>query len=52
MTTGAGDPSEKDQLAGLFQALKIKIWPMLTDRSPITKSQREQALGYDAQTGI
>ncbi|GFP49409.1 Putative antitoxin VapB36 [Mycobacterium kansasii] len=36
----------------LLDVLRTEIWPLLHDRSPITKSEREQALGYDAATGV
>lgn len=36
----------------LLEVLSGEIWPLLTDRSPITKSEREQALGYDSATGV
>lgn len=36
----------------LLEVLSAEIWPLLTDRSPITKAEREQALGYDAATGV
>ena len=36
----------------LLDVLSAEIWPLLTDRSPITKAEREQALGYDPATGV
>jgi antitoxin VapB len=36
----------------LLDVLSAEIWPLLTDRSPITKSERERALGYDSATGV
>lgn len=36
----------------LLDVLKHEIWPLLHDRTPITKSEREQALGYDTATGV
>jgi antitoxin VapB len=36
----------------LLEVLNAEIWPMLTDRSPVTKSERERALGYDSATGV
>jgi antitoxin VapB len=38
--------------AELLDVLKTEIWPLLDDRSPITKTEREQALGYDTATGV
>lgn len=37
---------------GLLDVLGAEIWPLLTDRSPITKSERERALGYDSASGM
>lgn len=36
----------------LLEVLRTEIWPLLTDRSPISKSERERALGYDSATGV
>lgn len=36
----------------LLDVLRTEIWPLLKDRSPITKAEREQALGYDPATGV
>lgn len=36
----------------LLDVLATEIWPLLKDRSPISKSEREQALGYDSATGV
>lgn len=36
----------------LLEVLSTEIWPLLTDRSPITKADRERALGYDPSTGV
>ena len=33
--------------ASLLQALATKIWPMVTEHGPITKSEVEVILGYD-----
>jgi antitoxin VapB len=43
----AGDRQER-----LFDVLRTEIWPLLTDRSPITKREREKILGYDPETGV
>jgi antitoxin VapB len=37
--SGAGAPTDD-----LLSFLKIEIWPLLDDRSPITKAEREQIL--------
>jgi antitoxin VapB len=36
----------------LLEVLRTEIWPLLPDGAPITKAEREQALGYDAATGV
>lgn len=36
----------------LLDVLGSEIWPLLSDGSPITKSEREQILGYDPTTGV
>lgn len=36
----------------LLDVLHAEIWPLLTYRSPITKAEREHALGYDPTTGV
>jgi antitoxin VapB len=36
----------------LLNVLSEEIWPLLPDRSPVTKSEREQALGYDSAKGV
>jgi antitoxin VapB len=36
----------------LLDVLKTEIWPLLNDRSPITKTEREHALGYTTATGV
>ena len=42
----------EDRAGELFDVLRVEIWPLLTDRSPITKTERERALGYDSATGV
>jgi antitoxin VapB len=36
----------------LLDVMRTEIWPLLADRTPITKHDREQILGYDAKTGV
>jgi hypothetical protein len=36
----------------LLDVLRNEVWPLLPDRSPITKTERELALGYDPTTGV
>ncbi|ETW26689.1 type II toxin-antitoxin system VapB family antitoxin [Mycobacterium gastri] len=36
----------------LLEVLESEIWPLLKDRSPITKAEREHVLGYDPATGV
>ena len=38
--------------AQLLDVMRTEIWPLLPDRSPITKQEREQVLGYDPDTGV
>ncbi|WP_006247038.1 MULTISPECIES: hypothetical protein [Mycobacteriaceae] len=41
--SGTGDPADD-----LLSFLKTEIWPLLEDRSPTTKAEREQMLGDPA----
>lgn len=41
-----------DRQAQLLDVLRTEIWPLLPDRAPITKRQREEILGYDPETGV
>lgn len=41
--------SRTDELLGV---LRTEIWPLLHNRTPITKSEREEALGHDSATGV
>lgn len=41
-----------DREAQLLDILRTEIWPLLADRFPITKLEREQILGYDPATGV
>lgn len=36
----------------LLAVMRTEIWPLLPDRAPITKAEREQILGYGPETGI
>lgn len=36
----------------LLEVMRTEIWPLLPDREPITKAEREQILGYDPETGV
>jgi antitoxin VapB len=36
----------------LLDVLRDEVWPLLPDRSPITKAERELALGYDPTSGV
>ncbi|WP_293003387.1 type II toxin-antitoxin system VapB family antitoxin [Mycobacterium sp.] len=36
----------------LLDVLHNEIWPLLPAGGPITKAEREQALGYDPETGV
>jgi antitoxin VapB len=41
-----------DRQAQLLNVMRTEIWPLLTDRRPITKREREEILGYDPKTGV
>jgi antitoxin VapB len=41
-----------DRQAQLLDVMRTEIWPLLSDRSPITKREREEILGYDPETGV
>ena len=36
----------------LLDVLRTEIWPLLTDRTPITKRERKEILGHDPDTGV
>lgn len=36
----------------LLDVLRNEVWPLVSDRSPITKAEREQVLGYDPTSGV
>jgi len=38
--------------AHLLDVMRTEIWPLLPDRAPITKQEREHVLGYDLDTGV
>lgn len=40
------------QLTHLLDVMRTEIWPLLPDRTPITKREREEILGYDPESGI
>jgi antitoxin VapB len=41
-----------DRQTQLLDVMRTEIWPLLTDRSRITKREREEILGYDPKTGV
>jgi antitoxin VapB len=41
-----------DRQAHLLDVMRTEIWPLLTDRAPITKREREEILGYDPEAGV
>ena len=41
-----------DRQARILEVMHTEIWPLLTDRTPITKREREEILGYDPDTGV
>lgn len=52
MIIAADDLPEDGRQVHLLRALGTDVWPWLKDRSPITKAEREQALGYDPASGV
>ncbi len=36
----------------LLDVMRTEIWPLLGDKTPITKQERERILGYDPETGV
>ena len=41
-----------DRVTHLLDVMRTEIWPLLPDRAPITKREREAILGYDSETGV
>ncbi|MFN8033702.1 MAG: type II toxin-antitoxin system VapB family antitoxin [Mycobacterium sp.] len=41
-----------DQRESLLEVMRTEIWPLLDDRQPLSKAEREQILGYDPATGV
>lgn len=41
-----------DRIDQLLDVMRTEIWPLLDDRTPITKGEREQLLGYHPETGV
>jgi len=41
-----------DAAAKLLDVMRTEVWPLLPNRSPITKQDREAILGYTPETGI
>ena len=50
-----GQDHGRSQRAGgddtLLGALSRDVWPLLSDRRPITKAEREEILGYEPDFG-
>lgn len=44
--------ADDDEVIQLADVLSTEIWPLLDDGSPISKTEREQILGYDPTTGV
>lgn len=42
----------RDRYDELLGVLGDEIWPLLSDRTPITKSEREDILGYGPAMGV
>ena len=41
-----------DRGTDLLDVMRTEIWPLLGDKTPITKQEREHILGYDPETGV
>ncbi|QFS94617.1 Antitoxin VapB (plasmid) [Mycobacterium sp. THAF192] len=41
-----------DRVAHLLDVMRTEIWPLLPDRTPISKRDREMILGYNSETGV
>ncbi len=41
-----------DQEEALLEVMRTEVWPLLDDRRPVSKAEREQILGYDPHTGV
>ena len=41
-----------DQVTALLEVMRDEIWPLLPDRAPVTRPDREHILGYDPETGF
>lgn len=41
-----------DREEQLLDVMRTEVWPLLRDRTPITKREREEILGYDPDTGV
>lgn len=41
-----------DRTSQLLDVMRTEIWPLLTDRTPITEPETGAILGYDPNTGV
>jgi antitoxin VapB len=41
-----------DKVTQLLDVMRDEIWPLLPNRAPIAKQDREAILGYDPSTGV
>ncbi|AGB27113.1 hypothetical protein Mycsm_07013 (plasmid) [Mycobacterium sp. JS623] len=41
-----------DRAEDLLEVMRTEIRPLITDRRPVLRSEREQTLGYDPATGV
>lgn len=39
-------------VTALLEVMRDEIWPLLPDRAPVTRRDREHILGYDPETGF
>ena len=52
---GGSMAEDRDNADGgdrLLDVLRREVWPLLSDHRPLTKAQREEALGYDPARGV
>lgn len=41
-----------DEEEALLEVMRTEVWPLLDDRRPVSKAEREQILGYEPGTGV
>ena len=43
---------QPDRTETLLEVMSTEIWPLLADRRPVSRSERERTLGYNPATGV